>query len=220
MPIWKTYNLTEGQFISETFPVTRFFDLGANPAPPAWFEFTSGFLGNYTGYSLTAQSVSTTTIYFTELVGGEIITWRIIINTIPEKQKLYENCCDKQRNLVWLNIQGGWQNYIFTGVKTIEVKLGSDSTFKTNELVKKLSQRKEVYNGEIITTGDIPKSHVDILDSLQYSIQAFLLNEETNLWDIPIIVDSNSFTKYKSNDKLFEVKIRFIYAEEILIQTQ
>jgi hypothetical protein len=71
----------------------------------------------------------------------------------------------------------------------------------------------------ICTTGNIPKSHVDYLDSLRYSIQAYLYPSGFDN-GIPILLDSDSFTKYTSRDKLFDVGVRFLFAKEIQNQRQ
>lgn len=216
MSTYRTYNTTPGAFIPHTFPVSRIFNpLGVE----SWFTPTIGFIGNMTAYTIEVPAIGTYSIEFTELADGDEIIWTIELVVVPELLSLYENCCG-DRNIAWLNIQGGWQNYVFSGVKTFQVEIGGAKTFKTNQLVSKYSQIDGVYNGEVISTGDIPQSHVDTLDGLKYAIQALLYNEETEAWDIPILVDVDSFTKYRSRDKFFEVRLKFIYAEEILVQTQ
>lgn len=219
MPIYKTYNVTSGTFISETLPTSGIFNTyGAE----SWFTpVINGFLGNMEGYSITAPAIGSYSIQFTEFTsGGELITWTIILNVLVDRYNVFQNCCG-DRNIVWLNIQGGWQNYIFTGIKTLQIEGGKDNQFKTSDYVAKYSEISGVYDGELLTTGDIPKSHVDILDGLKSkSIQAFLFNDVTQAWDIPILIDRGSYTKYKSNDKFFKVRVKFIYATEVLIQTQ
>lgn len=218
--LYKEYTVTAGTFVSESFPFA-----GANreglAVLPAWFEFIDGAIiifQTYTGYQFTAPpSVGTYDIEF-KLYTGEL--YYVRVNVVIGAYSLYSNCCG-DRNLVWLTIQGGWQNYIFTGIKTFEIEAGDDKQFKTSDYVIKHSEISGVYNGELITTGDIPKEHADALDSLRVkSIQAFLLNDETGLWDIPILIDRTSYVKYKSNAKFYEVRLKFIYAEEILVQTQ
>lgn len=224
MPVWKTYHVVAGEFISETLPAERFFNVSGSAD---WFtpienEFT---LGQLIGYEITAPTIGNYSIVFTELVQdpdlpeGDLIEWTIELFVIADTLSLYNNCCGGM-NIAWLNIQGGWQNYQFNGIKTYQVDIDSSRQFKTSGLIQKHSQIEGVYNGELISSGDIPRSHVDILDGLKYSIQAFLYNDDTGAWDIPILVDIGSFTKYKSRDKFFEVRLKFIYAEEILVQSQ
>lgn len=220
MTLYKEHTVTIGTFVSETFTLSG-FNQGVEPAPPAWFAFVDGdvILGiqTYNGYTFTAPaSLGTYDITFVSFDGAPFY---VRINVVAEAYDIFQNCCG-DRNIAWFNIQGGWQNYIFSGIKTFQVEVDGSKQFKTSDLVKKHSQIDGVYNGELISTGDIPKSHVDALDGLKYSIQAFLYNDETEAWDIPILINKDSFTKYKSNDKFFEVRLKFIYAEEILIQTQ
>lgn len=219
--LYKEYTLPPGTFQSETFILSGFRQ-GVQAAPPAWFSFVDGAviigIHTYNGYEFTAPpALGTYDIYFDSF--DLDATYYVRINVVIGAYSLFANCCG-DRNIVWLGITGGWQNYVFTGVKTFTVDVGKDKQFKTQLLEAKYSEINDVYNGEIISTGDIPQAHVDALDGLKYSIQAFLLNHETGLWDIPILVDKGSFTKYKTHDKFFDVRIKFIYAEEILIQTQ
>lgn len=129
-------------------------------------------------------------------------------------------CCGEVYNIAWFNRLGGWQNYIFTGVKTFEVRIDDVKTFKNFDRVKKYNEIKGVYEGVIATTGNIPQAEADLLDTLRYSIQSFMYNETTSAWDIPLMLDIDSWVKYSSRDKLFDVRIRFIYATEKIIQTQ
>ncbi len=218
--LYKEHTVTPNQFVSESFPFAGYIQGSQTPAP-AWFDFTLGpviIVQTYSGYTFTAPvALGTYDIYFESY--DQTVIFYVRVNVIAEAYDVYANCCG-DRNLAWLNIQGGWQNYIFTGIKTFQVDVDGSKQFKTSGLVQKHSQIDGVYNGEVITSGDIPQSHVDALDGLRYSIQAFLYNDATEAWDIPILVDVGSFTKFKSRDKFFEVRLKFIYAEEILIQTQ
>lgn len=219
MPTYKTYNLEAGQLVSETLPISRLFSLDGTAS---WFTpVENPYIPSVIlGYSITAPStLGSYTVTFVELVEGEEVVWTIVLNVIADTTTLYANCCG-DRNIAWYNIQGGWQNYIFTGIKEFRVEINNSKQFKTNEYVSKHSQIEGVFDGEVISSGDIPKSHVDALDGLKYSIQVFLYNTDTELWDIPILVDIGSFSKYKSRDKFYEARLKFIYATEILVQTQ
>lgn len=234
--LYKTFNVTPGTLISENIVHALPLIQGANPSPPAWFEwvFSTNVVfwnGTYweiiNAFTFTApQSPGQFIIYFQDPMEGRFgaRTYKIVINVEVADFEVYENCCqtdqNPHRNIAWYNIQGGWQNYIFTGVKTFRVEVGDNSDFKTNDYVSKHQSIDGVFDGELITSGDIPKSHVDYINGLKYSIQVFLFNTETNNWDIPILINPESFTKYKTRDKFFDVKLKFIYATEILVQSQ
>lgn len=218
MPIYKTYNVTSGAFISETLPGGRLFNTYGSES---WFTpVINPYFSNLIGYTITAPAIGSYSIQFTELVNGEVVTWTIILNVLVDRYNVFQNCCG-DRNIAWLNIQGGWQNYIFTGIKTFNIDAGRDKQYKTSDYVLRHSEISGVYDGELLTTGDIPKSHADLLDGLKAkSIQAYLFNDDSGTWDIPILIDRDSYVKYKSRDKFFEVRVKFIYATEILIQSQ
>lgn len=217
--LYKEYTVPAGTFTSESFPF-----IGANleglASPPAWFEFVEGVViifQTYTGYQFTAPpELGTYDIEF-KLFTGDL--YYVRVNVVIGAYDLYTNCCG-DRNLAWLNIEGGWQNYIFSGIKTFNVDIQDSKQFKTSGLVQKHSEITGVYTGELISTGDIPKAHADALDGLRRSIQVFLYNDETEAWDIPLLLDVGSYTKYNSRDKFWDVRVKFIYAEEILVQTQ
>ena len=210
MTLYKTYNVCQNEAVFDTFPsgATQFTGVPSFAAiVPFGDVFGLVILGNVIGaYSFTFD------------VGEE--TFLVEINVSTCITDFYDNCCDNQCNIAWINPQGGWQNYIFTGIKTFEVQQDNGNTFKTSNKTIKWIERKEVYEATICTTGSIPKAHVDYLDTLQYSVQAYLFNPTTNDFDIPILVDSDSFTKYTSRQKLFDVSIRFLKAKEIQVQTQ
>lgn len=218
--IFKSYISCGGDFQSYTLPNNRLFTLVSNPY--AWFDAVENpLLSSLVGWSFTAPMVDGTyTVTFTELVDGEVVNWSIqIIVTIPCTSQVFDNCCTNQYNLVWINREGGWMNYIFTGVREFTVDVGDAKTFITSDYIQKYSEVSGVYDGVIATTGDIPQSHVDVLASLQYSIQVYLYDESEDTFT-EILLDKKNFVKRKSTDKFFDVRIRFIYAEELLIQGQ
>ncbi len=217
---YKTFNLCVGEQAIELFPdfdpevltYGNFTDL------PSWVTLTyNGIYVN--GFVINPPTQGSYSFTF-ETVNGETIEYEVDIIVSNCNSVAYDNCCDNQCNIAWLNPQGGWQNYIFTGIKTFEVQQNDGETFKTLNKTIKWSERKDVYNAVICSTGNIPKSHVDYLDTLRFSVQAYLFNATTNLFDIPILLDSDSFTKYTTRQKLFDISVRFIKAKEIVIQRQ
>ena len=212
MATYKTYNVCSGEALFDLLPAgaTNFQNI---PAIAAVIPFISD-----TQFALIILGNTVGAYSFTFDLGGEEQTIEINVNSCLTD--FYDNCCDNQCNIAWLNPEGGWQNYIFTGIKTFEVQQENGNTFKTSNKTIKWSERKEVYEATICTTGNIPKAHVDYIDSLRYAIQAYLYNPTTSAFDIPILIDSESFTKYTSRQKLFDISIRFIKAKEIQVQKQ
>lgn len=175
-------------------------------------------------FTLTKQYTGTNSLCFNEQTPSPltIITVNSIESYTPPPPvnsfELFDNCCDNQTNIVWLNQQGGYQNYIFTGIKTYQVRGGDAKTFKSNGITK-YYQRENVYEGKIVTTSNIQASHVDYLDSLRYCIQAWEWNTDDDTFR-EILIDVEDFDKYKTRQKLHDVAIRFIYTDSIVIQTQ
>jgi hypothetical protein len=149
---------------------------------------------------------------------GEYQDYQIIIHVLSQATcaETYSNCCGGI-NIQWLNQKGGMQNYYFNGVRTFEVRQEEIKQFVDANSISRYSDRGKVYEGEIASTKAIPKTHADMLDSLRYSIQAYV-----NLDDVlyPILIDAEGYTKYKSKDKKYDVYLKFIYADPIKIQTQ
>lgn len=136
------------------------------------------------------------------------------------------NCCNAY-NIVWINREGGFENYIFTGKNQIfEVESGDEITFKTSDLVRKFAEKKSIYRAIQIGTGKIPKSHSTKIESLRNSIQAWLYDENAPIYIdfeerfTPIYLDFDSFTVLDTSEKVYEVNIRFLIAKELAIQSQ
>jgi hypothetical protein len=90
------------------------------------------------------------------------------------------------------------QNYYFNGARTFEVRQEEIKQFVDANSISRYSDRGKVYEGEIASTKAIPKAHADMLDSLRYSIQAYV-NVDDVLYHI--LIDAEGYTKYKSKDK-------------------
>jgi hypothetical protein len=217
MILYKSYNLCVGEVVSQNIAanggvVSNFQNLPA-------FVITYNSFGGGKGYVISAGSVGTYQFTFdiTPAGGGATETYYVDILIANCIESTFENCCDDQCNIVWLNREGGFQNYIFTGIKTFEVESGDAETYKDFGRVIKYSEKKDVYSGMICTTGNIPRTHVDYIDSLKISIQAWLIRDGGYT---PILLDVGSFVKYTSREKLFDVRVRFIMAQEIVIQSQ
>lgn len=227
--ILKSYSLCGGEYANMTLPfrelfISYYWDIVS--AYPDWFipnEIGGGYINGWSFtmplYAVDVDIDIRKTTYTPW--GSSVSTWTVHIESNVTCGTIeYDACCASACNIAWLTRQGGWQNYLFPGVKEFRVDVGDSKTFKQSDYVQKYSEISDVFNGKICSTGDIPKSHVDLLDSLQYSIQAYLWNDDTSNWDIPILIDKKSFVKYKTSDKFYDVKIRFIYATELPIQTQ
>lgn len=124
--------------------------------------------------------------------------------------------------IVWLNREGGWSLFKFRGKTTFSIDIPEASTYKNNDYILRGLERKNVYRGELVTTGDIPEASLELLESLKISIQAYLLenfNTDYPVIQRPIFLQDGDFVKRKTGDKRFDVSVKFIYPDEFKIQT-
>lgn len=180
---------------------------------PAWIDATD--LGDTMQIEITnAPTAGTFTYNFT------VFTLKVIVTELCVEN--YNPCCKGHEiNIGWINNLGGFQNWIFDGIITSEFRhQGGSQTFMNENQQMKYSDAGDNYDGEICECKDISKHHVDIISNLRMSIQAWIYNTESNAWDIPIIIDRDSFTKYNSKDRFFNISLRFFYAEKLQVQTQ
>jgi len=226
MIIYKSYNLCIGDAVTENISTGNAGLIFNFQDVPTYVQTSGGFNGSY---FISAETVGQDSFTFQETFqtindDGDLVsvtlTYQVNILVANCVETTFENCCDNVCNIVWLNREGGWQNYIFTGIKTFEVRQDKPTQYMEFMNVRKYAERKNVFEGVVCTTGNVPKSHVDYLDSLRYSIQAFLFNTVTEEWDIPIAIDSESWVKYNTKDKLFDIRISYIKAKEVKIQSQ
>lgn len=173
--------------------------------------------------------ITTAGVYEFTLDGGEGETATITIVGIDcealDRQCVNTGCIT---NIAWLNLQGGWSSYVFSSAKDKKeyVKdIGESIDFKyydsdTGDRILQTSQVSNVYDREIVTSGYIPLSHLPFVEALKYSISQFLYDDVRGEWNIPIIINKESFTLKRCNNGLVEYNFTFRYSKEIILQTQ
>lgn len=124
-------------------------------------------------------------------------------------------------NIAWINRQGGWSSYIFEGRRTYTQNIGDVKEYKKGGELRR-STVENVYDG--IEVDIMNKSIKDLvfIKSLRQSIQAFLFDDATGQWSIPIVLDKTNTAVYSEPFRQIEVdqKIAFKLAEEVVIQSQ
>jgi hypothetical protein len=163
-------------------------------------------------------------------VAGITDEFLVIINLLPDYVNglpNYDNECCSAINIIWVNREGGYENYIFTGRRQVyEVEPGEEEAYKTRGLVRKNSQIKDVYRAVICGTQEIPANHLIKLESLRNSIQAWLYDDSLPAyanWNdrfIPIVIDRETFITRDTREKVIQRNIRFLIGQEVIIQTQ
>jgi hypothetical protein len=184
---------------------------------PAWI--TNNTINSRTQtWDITAPSVNTYYYYGNvylrnEFKGSATITLQVVESLFEE----IDNCCsDENINIVWLNRQGGRGNFIFTQRRDYKVNIGDKKTYITKD-IKRYSEINKVYNAVTVYATGLSLNQIDFLDTLRYSIQAWVFVNEIF---IPIILDVESFDKYNTKENMYDISITFNYAEQLNIQRQ
>jgi len=136
-------------------------------------------------------------------------------------QYLQNICGPDLYNITWVNQQGGWNSFIFKGVKKHGRNVSKVSTYKKLHELKK-SSVEEVYDQ--VEVGFSMKNQIELafITMLRTSIQAYLYNDATLTWDIPIVIDKSNFPTYQTPFRQGDQQgsFTFKYANEVLIQRQ
>ena len=168
-------------------------------------------------------NVTTNTIVLVS--SGEIATEYMTIQVIGVNCFESYNPCETgdgnfPLNIAWKNRDGAWENYIFYSRKTFKKEIGDKTVFKSTGLIRKYVSIDDVYNGRDVPSGLIPSLHLDKVEEMKYTIQAYLWNEVSANWDIPILIDASSFNLKQEGNGFYEYNFSFIYATQLKVQNQ
>jgi len=131
-------------------------------------------------------------------------------------------CQKNSLNFAFLNRSGGW-NSIALECKFIKgFDIGGVQTFLDAGSILRRTEVQDVYanysvNVELMTTFEL-----DLLARMRTSVQAYLYNDETLAYDIPIIINPNSFQTYGNRQRQPERTASFDFrvATKEVVQTQ
>lgn len=198
---------------------------GTYSAAPAWFAQINFFPLGDTFWQITTPTEANTAYQFSWTAHNkngttdEYIVELVMLDfcAVPVQNQN----CSKVKVLTWLTREGGWAYFSFSGNRTFEVKIPQGKTFQSSDYVLRYNTRPDVYTGMQLTTGPIPEQALDLLESLKYSVQAYFIEDggSAPLY-MPIVIQDGDFTKRKTTDKRFDVTVKFIFAEQVQIQTQ
>jgi hypothetical protein len=196
-------------------------------ATPSWFTAYNDGFGNYSSYLFVPSNVPTGTypISFSGTDGNEYII--IIEKTATCEGNVFTNKCCPSINLVWVNQNGGFENYIFSGKRQVyEVTEGESETFKTYDMTIKNAEIAGIYTTVLVNTGVMPSSHLAKIESLKKSIQAWLYDETLPIYYefdkrfTPIFLDREAIITADNREQVIERTIKFRVAKEANIQSQ
>ena len=191
----------------------------APDAPPTGFQEILDANNVLRGYTLTNVADGTYSIQVNAAAFGGTYEGYLLEFIVGDCDTMQDvGCCNTDAVTIrWLGREGAIKEWYFNGVKEYEVEVGEANTFKNTSRQLQYSQRKDIYNGKMVSTKSISRAQVDFLDELKYSIQAWEWDGTTAT---AITLNNDSFFKYKSRDKLFDLSIRYVIAEEVIVQTQ
>lgn len=203
---------------------------GTYSAAPSWFtESSTGFPAFDATWQMTPPAESDTEYVFSwTLLYAEDIEYTIKLTMIDYCEVAVG--CDKDTAvnpltaLQFLTREGGWPLFIFNGQKSFECTIPEAKQYTSTNRVRFNNARTGVFKGETLTATIEDVNALDLLESLQQSIQVYFIENLFSGYDTiakPIILLNNGeITKRRTDQNLFEVTVKFIYAEEIQMQSQ
>lgn len=185
---------------------------------PVGITAITNSLGGVIGFTVDENLVSgntTVTIEGQTDVGGSLGNFDINFSKGICVSEI-EVCCEDGETIKWLGREGGIMQWVFSGVREFEIRVGDALTFKNGNNQIQYSQRKGIHSGTRSTSGDVTQIQSIFIKGATLSIQAWQYSGE----NYPILIDNDSFKLFKSTDKFFDVSVQYIGADEVQIQTQ
>lgn len=153
------------------------------------------------------------------LGGNTLFTLNICVVPVSE---LVDVCKADVLNFAWLNQLGGYSSFAVESKFVQGREFGNDQTVVTSTRELKRIEFKDVYDTFQLSGGVLSKNQLDLLQSLRSSIQAYLFNDNTQAFDIPIVINRSSFTTYGNRFNQSQTRFAFSFriAQQVRIQTQ
>ena len=133
------------------------------------------------GIIIDAQVTSMTdtftiTILQDTSTGEEVAELTVKVNVLASCETASDVCCTNAEQIVWINRDGGLQNFYFDGVREFNIDQRDDEEYVDSGNTSRYSTSGKVKDGRIFSTKNITKTELNALDSLNYSIQAWHLS--------------------------------------------
>jgi len=184
-------------------------------------------LGDYASVDYNSVDYLTTGInsvvgnYTFDLLEDGIDVGNIFISVYPTTQ-IRRICTDNALNFAWLNRSGGWNSFALESKWIKGYELGGQQVYLDAGSVLRRTEVQDVYQSYTLTAELLTTFELDLLASLRTSIQAYLYNDSSLAFDIPIIIDTGSFQTYGNRQRQPErgASFSFRIATKEVIQTQ
>jgi hypothetical protein len=225
------------QWINDIGPIGAY---SVSPSLPSWIVKNSSpsdtidltintITGSGGDYSPDDYSNNDYSIYgFNSIVGcyeydfydGVTLIFTLRICVYPV-QAINMICGKNLYNIAWVNQTGGWSSFVFEGKKTVGMSVGKVKDFKRNGELRK-SSVDDIYTEVEVSFSNKTIRELMFISSLRTSIQAYLFNDSSDQWDIPIYITREDFPVYQLPFRQVEVNgsFTFLYSEEIKMQKQ
>lgn len=151
-----------------------------------------------------------------EFSGDTEFTIFVDIVAMADRFKIVPSCCTGNRNIMWFNRFGGYQNWNFDVKRTDSINLqGEEVTFEDDLDLVSASVGK-VYPGEAIDTLMGNKNHIDVVSRMKYALRHWLYNSTTGDFDTPIKMIRESFDKYNNGrgNRFFDFGFKYLKRRE------
>lgn len=170
---------------------------------------------------LTSGINSAVGVYEIDLLEDAVVVGTFNLRVFPTSM-IRRVCPDNVLNFAFLNRSGGWNSYALDCKYIKGYDLGSQKTFETSSGVLKQTELGDVYETFEIVAEALTPTEIDLLSGLRRSIQAYLYNEATQAFDIPIVLDVGSFQTYGNRQRQPERSVSFGFrlAQREVVQTQ
>lgn len=184
-------------------------------------------IGDYSSVDYNSSDYLTTGInslvgcYDFDLLEDAVDVGDITVCVYPTLQ-VRRICKENSLNFAWLNRSGGWNSYSIECKYIKGYSVGNQSTYLNASNVLKSTEINDVYETYELTAELLTTFELDLLASLRTSIQAYLYNDATLAFDIPILIDKGSFQTYGNRQRQPErsASFNFRLATKENIQTQ
>lgn len=151
--------------------------------------------------------------------------------TISETKtfKINCNCSNQYLQLTWLNNLGGFDYWTFTAKKDYITEIQSALSTKKNILptwpksyganadtIRKQTQRisNKAYT---VRSQHLTEDEVEAISYIKSSVLVQIVNSRTDRRTV--LVDTDSFVKFKDGDKTFEIAFNISFTDDIPSQT-
>lgn len=151
---------------------------------------------------------------------------------ISERKQLKVDCgcADQEVRLSWMNNLGGFDSWVFTGQSehTIDISDSGETSINTfpewpasyGEFAD-TDRRKQTYRTSakklFIYSQQLTQEEADGISYIKSSPLVQIVNSRTDRRTV--IVDTDSFTKYKDGDKTYYINLSILYTDDIPSQT-